>query len=160
MHYEELRRLVIAGVAESAREVAASLGDETLAGYALCVDDDLRSLFPMAVSAGALSMADNALRFVPVDWDCEAGGDAFDRANAALEELADAASDYAAHKRLAFTALVDALGDARKRGIFAPGVTLLVTSVDPGETTLHLAEEAALELNDAETQRAFRDQMR
>lgn len=159
MDYQELRRLVAMGIVASVREIAPSLGDEPLGGYALCVDDSLRSLFHMATSADLLFREGSELRFVPVDWDCEDGSGAFDAANAALEELADEASDYPAHIRLAFASLVDALDDVRKSGLFAPGVTLLVTSTDPGETTLRLAEEAVLKLNDAETLRAFRDAM-
>ena len=160
MDYKELSWLAAMGIVASAREIMMRLGAQALGGYALCVDDSLRSLFAMAASASMLSTRDDEVRFVPVDWDYEDDTDALDSANAALAALADGTNDYSAHIRLAFAALVDALDDVRKGGVFPSSVTLLVTSTDPGETTLRLAEEAVLKLNNAKTQRAFRDAMR
>jgi hypothetical protein len=161
MDYDQLSRMVAMGIAASVGDLKSALGDRALGGYALCVDDSLRTVFPVAASAAFLAEQDAEVRFVPVDWDIEEGADdRFDHANAALGELADHARDYAVHIRLAFAALVDALDRVRKSGVFAPGVTLLVTSTDPGELTLRLADDAVLKLNDAETQRAFREIMR
>lgn len=134
------------------RTVRAVLRDrpgETLAGYALCTDDGLETLFHRSVTDAVLeSSANQGLLFCPTDWSCELEAEAFDTVDGELRRRAAAAVDLRAHVDSSFGLLIDALAELKREGVFAPSVFLSVLSTDPNEYLEELENSSVRRLNE------------
>lgn len=121
-------------------------GDE-LAGYALCTDDALGAVFPMAVTVRQLAEAGAAdLLFSPTDWPIGAGADAFAAASRLLLAHQDE-SPLRDHVDKSFDVLVQALLHARRTSRFDESVFLSVLSTDPSDYLESLEARSVQTLN-------------
>jgi hypothetical protein len=140
-----LTKAVEEGARASLDAVRGAHRGETLNGFALCTDDDLVTLYCVAITKEYCDASDDPLvRFVAVDWPYEENGSALAQANQllsqrTLEEL-----------EARFSCLVSALASMRGAGLFDWQTLLIVTSTDPGPKLRKLGNEALLLLNDGD----------
>jgi hypothetical protein len=138
---------------DAIRRTAAALRSEypreSLAGYALLTDDAVETLSYLAISKEALAAnPQEDLLFSPTDWPYEPESTAFDVAAQQLR-VRSSQTDLRAHVDESFAALVQALAESKKEGVFPEGVFLSVLSTDPSPH-LEALEKAAIQLlNDA-----------
>jgi hypothetical protein len=127
---------------------------EELFGFALCTDDDLRSVYHVACTRSWVRERDAGypgIGFIYIEWEDSASDSLLQKVSDRFSELADerhlddAAWADARDKR--FEALVLALADCRKEGLFATDTLLCVGSTDPSEHLEALAMHAADRLN-------------
>lgn len=143
--------------------LAQQRAGETLAGYALCTDDDLSTLYGVAVTREYLPSAPYPeARYVPVEWPYGHRTSLFDEAQLVIEGRYTAASDggaLTAHIEGTFACLVEALRRARAQKLVGDEVLLVVTSTDPGPELAALATRGARALNAPELYEAWRAAM-
>lgn len=157
---EDFTATVKAAVRRSVAAIRAAHPSESLCAFALCTDDDLRTVFHVAASVDYLERArEPDVRFVPVDWEYHEGSEFFDAVNAQLVIRFESSSDFALHVEESFRCLVEALKELRDERFLAAGWTLIVTSTDPGPVLEQLADDAMRVLNDAGTYAAWRRAM-
>lgn len=146
-------------LAGAARDSIAALAEtSTLAGVALCTDDDLRTVFFVACSKEDCASADDPdFLYLPVEWELEPSQDFYVALSDDLSALADELPDVTVRRNLLFAVLVDALLGLRSSAAVGDEVLLVVMSTDPGKQLMRLAKVALKELNSAEAYRAFMD---
>lgn len=136
---------------------------ETLAGYALCTDDDVSTLYGVAVTREYLPSAPYPeARYMPVEWPYGHRTSLFDESQLAIEARYTAASDAGAlgpHIEATFACLVEALRRARAQKLVGDEVLLVVTSTDPGPELEALATRGVRALNAPEQYEAWRAAM-
>lgn len=136
---------------------------ETLAGYALCTDDDLSTLYGVAVTHEfARAAPDPVVRYIAVEWPYGHRTSLFDEAQLQIEQrYVDASSGgaIAPHVERTFACLVQALRRLRERALVRDDVLLLVASSDPGPALEALAARGARALNAPLLFDAWRDAM-
>src|SRR5262245_31652450 len=146
--YDDLTAKVREAVEASLAQLCDQGVLEDLAGYALCTDDDLVTLYHVAVTRSTLHARPDYgdLWLMPVDWELAADDRLFAPAYARLVASSESASDHVAHVRCTFEALVQALLAIRSRALLPVAATLIVTSTDPGPMLQELADDAILRL--------------
>lgn len=165
----DLRDQLVTAIELSVETVAKSHPGDPVVRYALCTDEDIRSVYSTACTA---SMAEGfglqAQGFWPAEWCRVEHYKQFSEANTLLERLAD--EGYAAEgddvppdadhlrpwKGELFAALVAALSEHRERGTFGPGVLLLAMSHDPGDWLEVRIDAATKSVNSPELYSAWR----
>ena len=133
---ESLQAQVTAAVRQAAAELRSR--DPDLFGFALCVDDDVRTLYHIACTQDWVrenEADDPDIGFIYVEWTLSAGDAPFDAISRQFAALADetCASDaeWAAARDQRFHLLVSALRDCREAGAFSPDTLLCAGSTDP-----------------------------
>jgi hypothetical protein len=137
-----------AAIGETTAALRRAYPTEELAGYALCTDDGVETLFYLATTREVLSAStDPDLLFTPTDWTYDPGAAAFQLTAKYLRHRADAATDFHRHVDSAFAGLVEALSRARDDGCFDGNVFLSVLSTDPSAHLEQLEAAAIARLN-------------
>jgi hypothetical protein len=159
----ELVDIVADAVRRSVPLIAVAHPGEELVGYALCTDDDLSTLFHVAITREFEHRNSDVpgVAHVPTEWSYNEGEDLFEEANRIITaRYEDASSNgFEEHVVKTFGELVGALERMRAEGVFEPDVLLIVTSTDPGPALEELSREAAEKLNSAEVFARWRDAM-
>jgi hypothetical protein len=128
------------------RRSVEELSPTTLAGYSLRTDDDVGSVFGMAVTEEEVAEANEEdLLFTPSEWPHELHGDLFNEISRALFRRAPERRE---HVRESFETLVEALSQLRTDGLFAQSVFLSAGSTDPGPYLDALEAGSVRRLND------------
>lgn len=118
-----------------------------LAGYALCTDDELRSLFVARIPAHpSPNELDDDTLYSPMDWPDLLYDGPTTEPSTHLQRLADSTTSPT-HVEDAFEALVAALEHAKRTGLFSESTYLTVLSTDPSEHLEALSEAAEIRLN-------------
>lgn len=122
--------------------------DETLAGYAICTDDCLMTIFWVASTREHMNaVTDDCLRYSAVEWPYGYQSDAFDEAQLELARRYDASSggaEFSKHVIGSFWAIVEALNRVRSSGELGQDVLVYALSTDPSEF-LELLERRGVE---------------
>lgn len=133
---EALQNQLTAAVRQTAAELRS--GDSELFGFALCVDDDVRTLYHIACNRDWVreNMVDDPdIGFIYVEWPLSASDAPFDAISKQFAALADetCASDeeWAAARDQRFHLLVSALRECREAGAFSSETLLCAGSTDP-----------------------------
>jgi len=123
-------------------------------GFALCTDDDVRTLYHVACTEDWVREKRGAypdIGFIYVEWTESAPEEPFNMISKKLAGLADLTyssdEDWAAARDHRFDALVLALQDCRNAGNFDEGTLLCVGSTDPSDHLESLAMHAIEKLN-------------
>jgi hypothetical protein len=149
-HGEALKEAVKVAVRYSTNAVSEKHPGESLNGYALVTDDNLRTLGHLASTLEFTRSRGEEVRFEPVDWMYDDGVAAFDEPRKLLVASADRATTQdllLTHVREGFSALVSALGELKADGLFGEEVFLTVISTDPSELLERLEDGAVRALN-------------
>lgn len=150
---DRLRTRLSHAACESARSLAETA---TLAGVALCTDDDLRTVFFVACSKEDCASADDPdFVYLPVEWEREPDQKTYVALSKELSALADGIPNVTVRRDLLFAVLVDALRALRSSAIVSEDVLLVVMSTDPGKQLIQLATLAFKALNSAGADREF-----
>ena len=151
---DELRTSTVDAIRRATSELRTQVGDSRLFGFALCTDDDVRTLYHVACTTDWVKEKEKSyadIGFVYVEWTLSASYAPFDAISQRLAALADqthASDDYwAAARDRRFDALVLALSDCRNAGIFDPETLLCVGSTDPSDHLEALAMKAVDAVN-------------
>jgi hypothetical protein len=141
-------------VAEGTRRALAAIlnpAGEHLVGFALCTDDDLRSLSAVGCTREFLAGHDPTWLFHPTEWPDDAG-DCLGEAGRILWTRADACDQVTSgqHVERSFACLVAALKRLRSDAAVDDDVFLVALSTDAGERLTALEDAAVRELNPAE----------
>lgn len=154
-HQEQQIRVATAkAVQEAARVLRDRNPKDRLFGFALCTDDDVRTLYHVActldwVRAKEVSYPD--IGYIYVEWSDSAPEGPFNTISKQLAALADHNDSSDEHRAAArnrrFEALVLALQDCRNSGTFDPETLLCVGSTDPSYDLEKLAMRAVEKLN-------------
>ena len=149
---ERPAEMVADAVRRSLADFVARRPGERLAGFALCTDDDLRSLSAVGCTHEMLADQDPQRLFQPVEWPGDEAGDRFTEARRALWARAGAAAGtgFGEHVKGGFAMLVAALARLRLDGHVADDVFLVALSTDPGELLTALEDAAVRVLNPAD----------
>jgi len=143
---DEVRRLTGSAIRRAAEELRKSGDTSDLFGFALCTDDDVRSVYHVASTREWVRQEEAhypGIGFIYVEWVHSANEQLFDAVSSALGTHADqdygsAAGGNAARDRR-FQSLVLALKDCRDEGVFDENTFLCVGSTDPSEHLESLA---------------------
>lgn len=135
---EELQIQITSAVRQAAAELR-SHGAE-LFGFALCTDDDVRTLYHIACTRDWVREQEvdyPDIGFIYVEWIHSADDAPFDAISRQFATLADASypsdSDWAAARDQRFNLLVAALRACREADAFTPDTLLCAGSTDPSE---------------------------
>jgi Domain of unknown function (DUF4303) len=151
-------------IANAVRQAAAELrnDDAELSGFALCTDDDVRTLYHVACTRDWVRENEidyPEIGFIYVEWTHSADDEPFDAISRQFASLADADyandADWAAARDQRFNLLVAALRHCREVGAFAPDTLLCAGSTDPSEHLEALAMIGVEAVNTAEIARQF-----
>lgn len=151
---EQIRSDVALAVCKAVSDLLSGYAKEDLFGFALCTDDDLRTVYHVACTRSWVAERDvgyPGIGFIYVEWEDSADDSLLEKASVRFTKLADeryqndAAWADARDKR--FEALVLALMDCRKDGLFAEDTLLCVGSTDPSEHLEALTMHAVERLN-------------
>lgn len=151
---KELRVATVAAIRHAVAEFRREHPIGDLFGFALCVDDDLRTLYQVCCTRQWVHDRDGdypGIGFIYVEWEDSADEALFEPLSQRLATLADAphSSDaaWANERDGRFESLVLALKDCREDGLFAPDTLLCVGSTDPSAHLEALAMTAVDRLN-------------
>jgi hypothetical protein len=144
--------------AKAVRRAAKSLHKRNsgggLFGFALCTDDEVRTLYHVACTVGWVREKEPSypdIGFVYVEWPDSAPDGPFKKIAQELAELDDAAYSSDQEREAArdrrFNALVLALQDCRNEGLFDQNTLLCAGSTDPSDHLESLAMHAVDALN-------------
>lgn len=157
---EELRTQIANAVRRAAAELQSDNAE--LFGFALCTDDDVRTLYHVACTRDWVRENEGdypEIGFIYVEWTHSADDTPFDAISRQFAALADAhyASDgaWAAARDQRFNLLVSALRDCREAGAFAPDTLLCAGSTDPSEHLEALAMSGVEAVNTADIANQF-----
>lgn len=127
---------------------------EELFGFALCTDDDLRTLFHVVCTRQWVREREAGypgIGFIYVEWQDSASDHLFEQLSRRFAALADKSyrsdAESADARDQRFEALVHALGTCREENLFAENTLLCVGSTDPSEHLEALAMRAVDRLN-------------
>ena len=131
-------------------------------GFALCTDDDVRTLYHVACTVNWVREKEVSypdIGFIYVEWTDSTADEPFNTISRQLASLADQThysdEDWAAARDGRFDALVLALLDCRNSGTFDERTLLCVGSTDPSEHLELLAMHAVDKLNSPEVADEF-----
>jgi hypothetical protein len=151
---KDLRSATVAAVRQAAEEYRQPHPIEELFGFALCVDDDLRTLYQVSCTRPWVRERDAGypgVGFIYVEWQDSANDVLFEPLSRRFAALADEAYrsdvEWAKARDGRFESLVLALKDCRDEGRFAADTLLCVGSTDPSEHLEALAMRAVDRLN-------------
>jgi hypothetical protein len=151
---QHIREATAKAVQQAAHVLRDRDPEGRLFGFALCTDDDVRTLYHIAcmrdwVRAKEASYPD--IGYIYVEWPDSAPEGPFNTISKQLARLADHNDSSAEHRAAArdrrFEALVLALEDCRNSGTFDPETLLCVGSTDPSDHLEALAMRAVEKLN-------------
>lgn len=151
-------------IANAVRQSAAKLRSDNseLFGFALCTDDDVRTLYHLACTRDWVreNAADYPeIGFIYVEWTDSAGDAPFDAIGRQFARLADenyaSDTDWAAARDHRFNLLVSALRDCREADVFTPDTLLCAGSTDPSEHLEALAMSGVEAVNTADVANQF-----
>lgn len=138
----------------AAKELREKNATGRLFGFALCTDDDVRTLYHVACTADWVQAKETSypdVGYIYVEWPDSASGEAFNKISEQLAELADQEDEddeaLLAARNRRFDAMVLALVDCRKVKIFDPETLLCVASTDPGPDLEEMTMRAVEKLN-------------
>lgn len=150
----DLRSSVASAVQEAKHQIDEKYGDSPVFGFALCTDDEVRTLYHVACTTDWVSQRVQGypkIGFMYVEW-MQSGDDSlFGEISAILDQLAD--QEYGSDEAWEtarddrFEALVLGLYDVRKAGHFDRDTLLCVGSTDPSEHLEALAVDGVYQLN-------------
>lgn len=141
-------------IGQACHELKKHYPIEELFGFALCTDDDLRTLFHVVCTRQWVREREAdypGIGFIYVEWQDSSSDHLFEQlgrrfaAHADKSYRSDAESADARDQR--FEALVRALKSCREKGLFAEDTLLCVGSTDPSEQLEALAMGAVDRLN-------------
>jgi hypothetical protein len=124
---------------------------ERLAGYALCTDDDLRTVYAVGCTREFLADQPADRLFLPTEWPDGDDDASFEEARQTMYARADAAvgTAFGQHVLQSFAALVAALRQLRLENRVGDDVFLVALSTDPGELLTALEDAGVRDLNPA-----------
>jgi hypothetical protein len=135
---DELRNQTATAVRDAAEELRARTPNSRLFGFALCTDDDVRTLYHVACTIDWVREKEVAypdIGFIYVEWTHSAASGPFHLISRQLAALADQTyasdEDWGAARDRRFEALVLALKDCRTTDTFDLDTLLCVGSTDP-----------------------------
>src|SRR5690349_2805743 len=131
MFEAELARELHGAARAALREVLDRHAGEHLNGYALCTDDTLCTLSPVASTRESCEKSRvKDSRWLVVEWPYWDGSSFFERARQLLQEsyVANRGTALDVHVQTCFTLLVDVLEGIRSEGLVGRDVLLLVES--------------------------------
>jgi hypothetical protein len=144
---EDARSDVAKAVRQAVSELRKDGPQEELFGFALCTDDDLRTVHHVSCTDGGYP----GIGFIYVEWEDSASDSLFQKISDRFSKLADdrylSDAAWADARDRRFEALVLGLADCRKEGRFADDTLLCVGSTDPSDHLEALAMHAAERLN-------------
>jgi len=156
--FEAVRQATVDAIREAVLEASRTVPGDALAGFGLCTDDAVDSVFhAYATRAWVAERQEDypEIGLISVEWEQTsddtgflAVSDRLRRWHRAQDDVAQA--DYDRDRTLRFRALVEALEICRGAGLFDAGTLLSVSSVDPDEVMVRLACHAARRLNSEE----------
>ncbi|MBX9671757.1 MAG: DUF4303 domain-containing protein [Candidatus Obscuribacterales bacterium] len=158
----DLRMETAAAVRIAADELHQQSGGSKLFGFALCTDDDVRTLFHVACTPDWVKNQETSypeIGFVYTEWTHSATDAPFTPISQQLAALAtqtcssDNAWSDARDSR--FEALVRALKDCRDAGVFSTDTLLCVGSTDPSDHLEALAMNSVDRLNSPDIANRF-----
>jgi hypothetical protein len=151
---KDLRAATATAVQQAVAELRNEQPIEELFGFALCVDDDLRTLYQVSCTRQWVCAHDEAypgIGFISVEWQDSASDTLFEPLSRRFANLADDAyrsdAEWAKARDARFESLVLALKDCRDAGLFAADTLLCVGSTDPSEHLEALGMQAVDRLN-------------
>ncbi len=154
-------------VADAIRRTKLELdqqGVKPLFGFALCTDDDVRTLFHQACSVdwvNKAALSDPDIGFIYVEWQQSGPAKLFRAASDQLGMLAAkrswTASGWSRARDSRFGALELALADCRAEGLFSADTLLCVGSTDPSDHLELLTMRAVDRLNSSIVAQGFAD---
>ena len=146
-----LTHLLQVGVKNSLLELASDHPGDPVAGYALCTDDELSTLFWVATTHRHIAtVSDTKLKFSAVEWPHGHSSDALRAAQDMLAEQHRSALARGAleeHVFESFAALVEALTHARTQGLIPPSALVYAASTDPSPRLDDLERQCVVHLN-------------
>jgi hypothetical protein len=151
---KELRSTVAAAIRAACGELQGQQPIEDLFAFALCTDDDLRTVYQVSCTRQWVRERDGGypgIGFIYVEWQDSVSDALFQQLSRRFAILADephrSDAEWAKARNGRFEALVLALKDCRDQGLFAKDTLLCVGSTDPSEHLEALAMDAADRLN-------------
>ena len=151
---EDLFINTVSAVRQAAAELRNGYANSRLFGFALCTDDDVRTLYHVACTVEWVREQEASnpdIGFNYVEWSQSANSAQFDLVSQRLASLADQAYasdwDWGAARDRRFDALVLALKECRNSGDFEPETLLCVGSTDPSDHLEALAMHGVDVLN-------------
>jgi hypothetical protein len=155
MTSQDLARLVAEAAKAAAEDLSRTFGKNELLGFALCTDDDVRTLYHVACTRQwARERRDPGIGYLYTEWTQTAKADPFrslsqeiDR-RASIEHPTDTEWEVARDER--FEALTLGLLECRGAGVFDAATFLCVGSTAPSKHMKQLAIRAVERLNSAE----------
>jgi hypothetical protein len=158
----DIPSLTAAAIQKAKDQIDEKFGNAALFGFALCTDDDVRTLYHVACTRDWVAEREEGypdIGYIYVEW-TESGDDTlFDEINAILSQLADqdhgCDKGWAAARNKRFESLVAGLSDCRQAGLFDEPTLLCVASTDPSDHLEALAMHAVDRLNTTEVAGRF-----
>jgi hypothetical protein len=151
---DELKKATAAAVRLRARELRGAAATQNLFGFALCTDDDVRTLYHVACTREWVSETEKrnpGVGFIYVEWTLSEHDQVFAPISAHLATLAtlkhESTVAWGAARDQRFQALVLALRDCRESGMFEADTLLCVASTDPSSHLEAMAMNAVDTLN-------------
>lgn len=157
---EELQIQIASAVRQAAAELRSR--DSELFGFALCTDDDVRTLYHIACTRDWVREKEVGypdIGFIYVEWTLSGSDAPFDAISRQFATLADETyasdTDWATARDQRFHLLVSALRDCREAGAFSPDTLLCAGSTDPSEHLEALAMSGVDAVNAADVADEF-----
>jgi Domain of unknown function (DUF4303) len=150
--HADLRRIIVDAIRS---EMSTEFGADKLHGFALCIDDDVMTLYSAACTQSWVSLREpdyGGIGYIYVEWDQNAGDSHFDSISSTVAAMAD---DDRSSPEQRFEAIVLALQDCRNEGLFDADTLLCCGSTDPSNEMELLAMRAVDRLNTTATADAF-----
>ncbi len=151
---KEARSDTVAAIRLAVKELQERQPMGELFGFALCTDDDLRTLYHVACTRAWVREREAGypgIGYIFVEWEDSASDGLFERVSCQFASLADEshASDtaWAEARDLRFAALTHALEECRREQLFHEETLLCIGSTDPSEHLEALAMDAVDRLN-------------
>lgn len=137
--YDELRSQITAAIRQAADELRNSTNQSGLFGFALCTDDEVRTLFHVACTRDWVrekEVKNPDIGYLYNEWTLTASDAKFDLISQQFGKLADqdfGNPDWGSARDERFKLLELALADCRKSGVFDSDTLLCAGSTDPSE---------------------------
>jgi hypothetical protein len=156
MTSQELSRLVTEAIRTAATDLGGAFGKSELFGFALCTDDDVRTLYHVACTKHWVKdRGDPDTGYLYTEWTQGAKSDSFESLSQEVGRLADIRyptdAEWARARDERFEALARSLLECRRDEVFEATMFLCVGSTDPSKHMKQLAIDAVERLNSAET---------
>ena len=159
----ELQQQLTAAIHDALGQLEDEFGEGNLYGFALCTDDSVGSLYPVASSTSWTEAKDHLKSAVwPPEWTARVPDkSAFDEISQELFAAADkpkSTNAWSKARDARFELLVQTMLELAEAGTFESFSYLCVTSTSPGNHMLALTRDAIERLNKDEAySQAFRE---